>query len=316
MSEHHRRPSDQIPDVPSSEPDSKEFDCPSAAFDALYAAHAGPLVRQVVLLTGRARLARRAVARAFRAAWQRWPEVAADPDPPGWVRAAAYDWALAPWRGPFARWRPAERPGPGTPAPPPAAPADRALLAAVLALPAPYRRALLLHDGVGLGLHATAVEVEASTAAATGRLTHARECLAEEVPELGLRGLPPDRQGAVLHARLAALAAARPVAPPAAREVRAGAERCARLTTRAGFGAAGLLAATALTVSLGAPDGHRPPRPAVAAPSAPSGHPAAPAAFPPTHERPPRQAHERTPKQHHKRARHRSRGTRLAPDLR
>ncbi|MFK0293021.1 hypothetical protein ACIQU6_21445 [Streptomyces sp. NPDC090442] len=316
MSEHHRRPSGRISDEPSNEHEGKELDGPSAAFDALYAAHAGPLVRQVVLLTGRARLARRAVARAFRMAWQRWPEVAADPDPPGWVRAAAYDWALAPWRGPFARWRPAERPGPGTPAPPPAAPADRALLAAVLALPAPYRRALLLHDGVGLGLHATAVEVEASTAATTGRLTHARECLAEEVPELGLRGLPPDRQGAVLHARLAALAAARPVAPPAAREVRAGAERGARLTTRAGFGAAGLLAATALAVSLTAPDGYRPPRPAMAAPS---GHSAA--AFPQAHGQAPRQARKRTHQRHHKHHHkhhhkwHHKRA-RLAPDLR
>ncbi|MFE7317331.1 hypothetical protein ACFU7T_30160 [Streptomyces sp. NPDC057555] len=309
MSEHDRRPSGlPIPDAPSTTPGPTALGCPTADFDALCEAHAGPLIQQAVLLTGRARLARRAVERAFHAAWQRWPEVAADPDPPGWVRAAAYDYALAPWRALFPRLRPAERPRPHAPAPPSARPQDRALLAAVLALPAPYRRALLLHDGVGLGLHATAVEVEASTPAATGRLTHARGRLAEQLPELGLRELPPDRQGAVLHARLAALAASRPVAPPAAREVRAGAERRARLTTRAGFGATGLLAATALAVSLGAPDGHRPPpRPVVAAPSAPSAGPAVPAA-----------GHQVRIRARHRPGARRAlpRGARLTPDVR
>lgn len=284
------------------------LDCPSAEFDALYGAHAGPLIQQALVLTGRARLARRAVERAFRTAWQRWPEVAAAPDPVGWVRAAAHDHALAPWRRLFPELRSAERPGPGTPAPPPAAPGDHALLVAVLALPAPYRRALLLHDGLGLGLHETAVEVEASTPAATGRLAHARGCLAERLPELGLAGLPPDRQGAVLHARLGALTASRPVVPPPARDVRAGAERWTRLTTRAGFGAPGLLAVTALVVALTAPDGsHPPPRPAVAIPSAPSARAAAAPAVQPAHRtRRHRAAVRRTPPP----------GARLAPDVR
>ncbi|KUL36534.1 hypothetical protein ADL22_23930 [Streptomyces sp. NRRL F-4489] len=278
------------------------------------------MVQQAVLLTGRARLARRAVERAFQAAWQRWPEVAADPDPAGWVRAAAYEYALAPWRRVPARLRRAERPGPGTPAPPADAPADRALLAALLALPVPYRRTLLLHDGVGLGLHRTAVEVEASTPAATGRLTHARECLAAELPELGLRGLPPDRQGAVLHARLAALAASRPVAPPAAREVRAAGERRARRATRAGFGAAGVLVVAALAVSLGTPDGYRPPprRPAVAVPSVPSA-PAGPSARAGSAPAVAVQQGATAPgKRRHRRPGHRTLppGARLAPDAR
>ncbi|MHB6909230.1 SigE family RNA polymerase sigma factor [Streptomyces sp. DB-54] len=312
MSERDRRQPDQSSDTTSEGRGASLFDCPSAEFDALYGAHAEPLTQQALVLTGRARLARRAVERAFRTAWQRWPEVAAAPDPVGWVRAAAHDYALAPWRRLFPGLRPAERPGPGTPAPPPAAPGDHALLVAVLALPAPYRRALLLHDGLGLGLHETAVEVEASTPAATGRLAHAREWLAERLPELGLAGLPPDRQGAVLHARLGALAASRPVAPPPAREVRADAERWTRLTTRAGFGAPGLLAATALAVTLTAPDGHHPPpRPAVAIPSAPSARVAAPPAV--------RQV-RRVP--HHRAAHHRAAarrmaapGARLAPEV-
>ncbi|QHC25849.1 RNA polymerase sigma factor [Streptomyces sp. GS7] len=257
MTQRDRRHLAPVPDTTSETSGDTKPDGPSAAFDALYDGHAGPLTQQAYLLTGRARLARRAVERAFQTAWQRWPEVAVDADPVGWVRAAAHDHALAPWRR--LRPRAAERPRPETPAPPPLPPEDRALLETVLALPAPYRRTLLLHDGVGLGLDETAAEVEASIPAATGRLTHAREYLAERLPELGLRELPPGRQGAVLHNRLAALTASRPVAPPPARTVRESSERRTRRTTRAGFGVTGLLALTAVSVAITSPGGHAPP---------------------------------------------------------
>ncbi|MGC3004463.1 helix-turn-helix domain-containing protein, partial [Streptomyces sp. G35A] len=70
---------------------------PAQAFDGLYAFCAPALVRQAYLLTGRRDLARESVERAFQLAWERWPEVARDPDPAGWVRAAVHEWALAPW---------------------------------------------------------------------------------------------------------------------------------------------------------------------------------------------------------------------------
>gem|GEM_PF-2511350 len=79
---------------------------PEEAFDELYRETAGALVRQAELLTGDAVLARHAVGGAFDLAWQRWPEVARDSDPVGWVRAAVYDLALAPWQ----RWIPAWAP--------------------------------------------------------------------------------------------------------------------------------------------------------------------------------------------------------------
>lgn len=69
---------------------------PAQAFDALYAFCAPALVRQTYLLTGRRELARESVERAFQLAWHRWPEVAMDPDPAGWVRATAYECALSP----------------------------------------------------------------------------------------------------------------------------------------------------------------------------------------------------------------------------
>lgn len=153
---------------------------PAQAFDALYAFCAPALVRQTYLLTGRRKLAREAVERAFQLAWQRWPEVARDRDPGGWVRAAAHDCALSHWHGFLSRYR--------RPEPPPADPADRALLGALLTLPPVHRRTLVLYDGVGLGLPETAAETEASTPAAANRLAHAREALAAQVPALAETG--------------------------------------------------------------------------------------------------------------------------------
>jgi hypothetical protein len=152
---------------------------PAAAFDALHAHCAGPVLRQVELLTGNPRLARRAVRHAFDLAWQCWPAVAVDPDPAGWVRAAAYDHALAPWH----RWIPRRRPRRRAPAGP-----DLALRTALLRLPPASRRTVLLYDGLGLDLPEAAAETAASTAAAAGRIMRARAALGEDaavrLPEL------------------------------------------------------------------------------------------------------------------------------------
>ncbi|MDT0457626.1 sigma factor-like helix-turn-helix DNA-binding protein [Streptomyces sp. DSM 41527] len=239
----------------------------AAAFDDLHTRHAAALMRQTYLLTGRPWLARRAVQQGFRRAWQHWPQVAVDPDPAGWVRAAAYEYALTPWHRLCPGLRTARKPKRFHET---GEPADRALLAALLRLPAPYRRALLLHDGVGLGLYETAAEIEASTPAAAGRLTHARERLAERLPELGLDGHPPVRQGEILRDRLTALTAAQQVTPTAAERVRSDAERSDLRTTRAAVGLAGGFALVAVVMMLVTPDHYTPPpdRPLATAPHA------------------------------------------------
>ncbi|MER5991361.1 helix-turn-helix domain-containing protein [Streptomyces viridosporus] len=215
---------------------------PVQAFDALYSFCAPSLVRQAYLLTGRRGLARESVERAFQLAWERWPEVARDPDPAGWVRAAAHEWALSPWH----RFRPRHR----RPEPPLSDASDRALLKVVLRLPPSYRRALLLHDGVGLGLPDTAAETEASTPATAGRLLHARRAIAARLPELS--------DPRVLHRRLAELASTEPLrtaGPPAARD---GCERRARFWTRFALAfVAVLLGTTALSLRT-PPAGHEP----------------------------------------------------------
>lgn len=105
---------------------------PREAFDALYASCAGVLVRQTYLLTGRHTVAVESVERAFQLAWERWPEVAVDRDPAGWVRAAAHEYALSPWhRMRAAHRRPAT---PGAVLPPPRGRADHDLMDALLSL--------------------------------------------------------------------------------------------------------------------------------------------------------------------------------------
>ncbi|MFJ7325607.1 helix-turn-helix domain-containing protein [Streptomyces cyaneofuscatus] len=227
------------PPPPEPEPGTPRLS-PDEAFDALYA-HAAPgLVRQTYLLTGRRSLARESVERAFQLAWHRWPEVAVDRDPVGWVRAAAYEYAMSPWH----RLRRVHR----HPDAPPSEPARRALFEALLELPPAYRRTLLLYDGVGLDLPETAAETEASTPAAAGRLEVARAAVAERVPELAAAS--PAEQSELLHDRLGGLARAEHVpSPPPARAVRTGSENKARLWTRAAIAFAALLiGATALTL--------------------------------------------------------------------
>ncbi|MFI1398910.1 helix-turn-helix domain-containing protein [Streptomyces sp. NPDC020681] len=219
---------------------------PAEAFDALYAYAAAALVRQTFLLTGRRRLARESVERAFHLAWEHWPEVARDRDPVGWVRAAAYEFAMSPWK----RLRRAHRR-------PDTAPVDgerRALLDALLELPPSYRRTLLLYDGIGLDLPETAAETEATTPAAANRVLHAREAIAERLPELST----PE----ALHEQLAALARDAPVPELApAREVRTRGERRARLWTRSALTIATvIMGATAFTL-VNAPTRYEPPLP-------------------------------------------------------
>ncbi|MGA5641360.1 sigma factor-like helix-turn-helix DNA-binding protein [Streptomyces cinereoruber] len=203
---------------------------PEEAFDALYAQAAPDLVHQTFLLTGRRALSREAVERAFQQAWQRWPEVAVDADPVGWVRAAAYEYALSPWH----RLRRAHK----HPDAPPAEAGRRGqeLLSALLELPPPYRRTVLLYDGLGLDLPDTAAETEASTPAAANRLLHARTVLGRKDPDL----TEPEE----LHRRLNALVAEEPVADlPAARAVRTGSEHRTRTWTRAVVGVTAVLIA-------------------------------------------------------------------------
>lgn len=213
------------------------------AFDDLYEFCAPALVRQAYLLTGRRDLARDAVERAFQITWQRWPEVAVDPDPAGWVRALVHDCALSPWHRFRRRYRQAE--------PPPADPSARLLLRALLGLPPVHRRTLVLYDGVGLGLPETAAETEASTPATAGRLLRARRAVASVAPELA----DPE----VLRRRLTEPAPPERLQPSGPPSVRARGERLSRRWNGAAIALTGaVVGATALALG-NAPDHYEAP---------------------------------------------------------
>ncbi|MFW6721206.1 RNA polymerase sigma factor [Streptomyces sp. MAR4 CNY-716] len=189
-----------------------------AAYDALYQRCAADVTRHTYLLSGDHALTREAVEHAFHLAWERWPEVASDRDPPGWVRAAAFAYAQEPWEFLRARWRRGLRPGAdGAYGEETCGEADdRRLFDALRTLPQSYRSAVVVYDVVGLDLPEAAAELQASTLAAAGRLTHAHEALADAVPEL--RALPPRERAEELRARLRRFAAAQPIRtlPPGA----------------------------------------------------------------------------------------------------
>ncbi|MGW1727156.1 helix-turn-helix domain-containing protein [Streptomyces sp. NPDC002306] len=233
------------PAEPSQPRTPAETLTPTQAFDALYAFCAPALVRQAYLLTGRRELARESVERAFQLAWQRWPEVACDRDPAGWVRATAYEYALCPWHRFRLRYRHPEAP--------PADATDRVLMDVLLGLPSPYRRTLLLYDGVGLGLAETAAETEASTRAAAKRLLHAREAVAARLPELA--------EPSGLHRRLTELASRERLRAAKPATVRVSGERRARFWTRAAIAfTVAIIGATTLTLRT-APTRYEPPVP-------------------------------------------------------
>ncbi|MFE9373511.1 helix-turn-helix domain-containing protein [Streptomyces sp. NPDC006711] len=231
------------PAVPRPEPSPITGLTPAEAFDALYAATAPALAQQTYLLTGRIRLARESVQRAFHLAWENWPEVATDRDPAGWVRTAAYEYAMSPWH----RFRRTHK----HPDRPPVEPERRALLDALLALPPAYRRTVLLYDGLGLDLPETAAEIQASTPATANRVLNARAAIVERVPAVH-HAKTPGALSAVLRDRITDLALAGPPALtvlPAARGVRVGGERRRRFWTRAAIAfTAMIVGATAFTV--------------------------------------------------------------------
>ncbi|MFE9422189.1 sigma factor-like helix-turn-helix DNA-binding protein [Kitasatospora sp. NPDC006697] len=226
----------------------------STAFDAVHAACAPELRQQLYLLTGSRRRADRAVRRAFGAAWPRWRALTgAGDDPAAWLRARACEHALAPWRPRRPRLtlrRTVPVPGPEDPAG-----RDRALLAALARLSGPRRRAVLLHDALGLTPAEIAAEVESSTAAATARVAAGRAELARLVPALvGADPAAPEfgeRLGGLLYrAAERACPAGRPTA--ATRRLRAG----GLLRTAAGPAACALLVLAAAGAIGGELTGH------------------------------------------------------------
>ncbi|GAB2693358.1 hypothetical protein [Kitasatospora kifunensis] len=161
-----------------------------SSYQELYGRAFDELLQQTYLLTGgRRRLAEHAVRRAFSAAWNRWDEVATDPDPARWLRTRAFTHALTPWhpshpRQPHHPRLPAQSTTVKSSEVDASSKTDAELLAALRGLTRARRQVLVLHDALGLAPAAIALEVEASAAAVIRRLQAAHLELARALPTL------------------------------------------------------------------------------------------------------------------------------------
>ncbi|MFF9502347.1 sigma factor-like helix-turn-helix DNA-binding protein [Streptomyces sp. NPDC014656] len=191
------------------------------------------LIQQAYVLAGCRRLAVESAEQAFQQVWERWPEVACDPDPAGLARARTHDYALSPWH----RLRPRR----SDPDPLPADPVVQALLG----LPPWQRRTLLLCDGLDLSLAEAATETQATLAATAARLQNARATLSRQVPDLTAGA---SRQALGKRVKdVPVVTIARPWS------VRTAGERRARTLTRSVFGATSALVALVSVISAVAP---------------------------------------------------------------
>jgi len=277
----------ETPGEPDSPPERPAAATPVAApvapvgFDELHRLAANRLVQQAYLLTGSRPRAARCVERAFELAWTHWPEVSADPSPEGWLRATVFEQALSPWyrshRLLLAQLSRKER-FLAVPLEPQQLTEDQqTLLRALLRLPRTHRRALVLHDVVGLDWKQTSTETESTTPAAYARTVLARRAMAEAAPGIvGADPLAPGfgrRLGALL--RTAAVRGCPPTgqAAPAEALRRRSALRERAVTAAAGVTALVAVGALLAGATLGTPF-HPPAAPFVTYGSIHGRHPA------------------------------------------
>ncbi len=149
----------------------------STEFDAFYAATGARIMGQVYLMIGERCETEDAVAEAYARAWQRWNIISEYDDPAAWVRVVAYRIAVSSWRRAVRRRRAHDQARPALTVPAPE-PDNLALLDALRKLPAPQRRAIVLHHLAGLTVAEIAAETDSTLSAVKARLARGRAALA------------------------------------------------------------------------------------------------------------------------------------------
>lgn len=159
-----------------------ERDLRRADFTRCFQAAYPRLVGQLQAITGDATVAHEAVQEAFARSWPRWGVVRRLDDPVGWLRRLAL--RLARRRRPVRsgeRWGLDEHAS----APHTMDPENLLVLDALGRLPAPERRALVLHHMAALSVTAIAEEEGVSEATAAARLARGRAVLADLLSDDG-----------------------------------------------------------------------------------------------------------------------------------
>ena len=146
-----------------------------ASFDEFYVGTRSATLRQLTAMTTDPELAADVVQEAYARAWQRWGRVSQLADPRAWVRTVAWRLAVSHHR----RASVARRflPVIGRPESDRVAGADESRLDvedALRRLPPEHRRALVLHDLVGLTISEVATETGVPDGTVKSRLSRAR----------------------------------------------------------------------------------------------------------------------------------------------
>jgi RNA polymerase sigma-70 factor (ECF subfamily) len=147
------------------------------AFEAFVRESSGPLFGQAYLLAGDRHSAQDLVQETFVRVWQHWGRVSTYDNPMGWARHVLHNLAVSRWRRHKVQARVTE-------VDVPAAAPDIGHLDVVEALgrlPERQRRAIVLHDVVGMSVEEVAVEMNAPQGSVRAWLSRSRAALAADL---------------------------------------------------------------------------------------------------------------------------------------
>jgi len=149
-----------------------------ASFDEFYLGTRDHVLRQLTAMTADPELAAEVVQEAYTRAWQRWSRVSGLDDPAAWVRTVAWRVAVSHFRRATVASRGLTRLRRSAEAGPPDDP-DTVLdvEAALRRLSPEHRRALVLHEMVGLTVAQIAEETGVAQGTVKSRLSRARDHL-------------------------------------------------------------------------------------------------------------------------------------------
>ncbi len=147
-------------------------------FERFFAECHGSLVGQAYLLTGDLHEAQDLAQDTLVQAWRNWAKVRDYDDPAGWARHVLHNFAISGWRRAALRRRTQDGSLAIAPAP---SEARLELIAALARLPMNQRKAVVLHDVVGLTTEEISTEMNARASTVRTWLHRGHRRLKEEI---------------------------------------------------------------------------------------------------------------------------------------
>lgn len=148
---------------------------PEASYERFFAEAKRSLMSQAYLLVGDFEESQDFVQEVLLRAWRDWPKISSYEDPKGWARRVLHNLVIGNWRATKGRTTVAMPADIGAPAP---GVGHLDIVAALQRLPLAQRRALILHDVVGLTVSEVADELDAREGTVRSWLSRGRAVLA------------------------------------------------------------------------------------------------------------------------------------------